>query len=101
MENVDNKTTQEESEVNLKAIIPIIAIIWGACCIFQPHLDDFAAKYASKHDVSRSMIMNYVTCDYHLFPVPYTKYVVQHENGIDKNVGYGILGTIILTNKIE
>lgn len=99
MEN--DKETQEEINVNLKAIVPILAIIWGACCIFQPHQDDFAAKYASKYNVSRSTVKNYVTCDYHLFPIPYTKYVVQYENGRDKSVGYGILGAIFITKKID
>lgn len=96
--NIEN---QENDAKNLSVIIYIYSIIYIIFSVNLPDLDDFAAKFASKHGVNRSMVLNYVTPDYSFFPVPYIKYTVKYEDGTDKIIGYGFLGIVSIKDTFD
>lgn len=102
MDSLERNNPQQDADVNVnvKLIVMILWILWVACLFLRPDYDDYAAEYASKYNVPRSTVLSYVKTNPHIFPIPYTEYVVRYENGTDKNVGYGILGKIIITDRI-
>ncbi len=105
MDNIKNNTeNQGDDEISSNTIVFIIIFytaLWGIFSISLPDLDDFAAKYASKHDVNRSMVMHYVTPDFSFLPLPHVKYIIQYEDGTDKVIGYGFLGIVSITGTID